>query len=1046
MKMKKIISFVLFGAMMLASFAACTTQEESNTEISRKISVATSDAAKYADWLTERLDGNVPDSLVLGIGSDTKYGIDMTDFEDDGYIVKTLGEDTILLGKTEDGLDRAVRKYANSVELGNSVTDIVYHEGHRIEKFTLFGRDISDYTIVYPEDFNENMSFAASELQRLITQACGYELPIVVGESDAAAKIRLEHSEKEELKVGGYEYFEDGGDLVISGAVREGCTNGVYRFLEVECGWDFLIYGNSDLRETEHLVIDEGLHKTEVPAFEWHLVSANKSNDLLKSDRTVSNAGTLAMTASQQSHPMRHANHGLTKNEWAGWVPNNHSGQLCYSTEAFYDTTVDNILKYLAEKEAAGEIIGETIRDIDISQGDSGTYCQCGKCFDVLAEEKSQLGNVMRFANYVSETVNAEYPGRELYFKIFAYYGALEVPAVTLPNEWISVSYAPNGSCANHHMDGKQCDPEFDTFLDESGCEFGQFLSDWCEVSDNIYVWYYHIGDSFNYYNAWDLIYYDYKHMYDIGVKGVYFYNYDRGMGLKTVEHLLAWAMQWGIDMTWEEYEALLDRCLEAEYGDGWQSMKELLRMYGELENDNCWHCWGYSDRVTGIEMYELGYLAENHEIMIGLMEDVVRLARDPYTEAQAEMFSVSLYYCTSYTLFFKYLNDGNDEGLAKLEVYYQTVIDRFAENGYTHTYIPNISHFSIADTVWEEAEAEWSEVRGQLPSGTNNEVRFSEADVIMKKIDDLGTVDSYDKAVELVRIMDEYRALSEDERKNVTNIADAMAKTEAAAAFFNDESLTLKVMSFNIYYSNLTGGRLSAVATIIENEAPDIIGIQEGTYSMCGAIEDRLYDNYAMVGIGRDGTDKGENCNIFYRTDKFELLDSNTIWLSRTPDRYSVLSGAGLPRIATYVQLKRISDGQIFIHVNTHYDLASDAVRKAESILLTQYLEKEFGGLYPITITGDFNCTEGTPGYNALIDAGFRDTNDYGEILPTFQAWGTTESYIDFTFVNDMFAVKSYRVGDATLNGEYMSDHNPLISELVLLPTYESLVTETAE
>ncbi|MBE6708944.1 MAG: DUF4838 domain-containing protein [Ruminococcaceae bacterium] len=1036
--MKKLISLALAEIMILSSFVSCTTEEGSN--ISKSIT-ASSGAEGIAEWLTDRLDGDVPDSLVLGVGNDNEYGIDMTDFEDDGYIIKSVGADTVLIGKTAEGLDLAARKYANSVDLGQDIKDTVYHEGYRVEKFTLFGRDISDYTIVCTsKDYNENMSFAASELQRLIKQACGAELPLVVGETDASPVIRLEHSYKEELEIGGYEYFEKNGDLVISGAVREGCTNGVYRFLENECNWNWLIYGNSDLQETDHLVIETGLYKTEVPAFEWHIVSQNRSNHLFKTDKTIREPGYLNMTKGQQSYPIKHANHGLTSKKWAGWIPNNHSGQLCYSTEAFYDVTVANILTYLEEQEAKGEIVGETIRDIDIAQGDSGTYCQCERCMEMMAEEKSLLGGVIRFANYVSESVNAEYPGHEMLFKVFAYYGALEVPAVTLPNEWVSVSYAPNGSCANHHMDGLQCDPDTNTFLDESGCEFGQFLADWCAVSDNTYVWYYHIGDSFNYYSVWDLIYYDYKYMHDLGVKGVYFYNYARGMGLKTVEHLLAWYLLWDIDMTWDEYEALFDRCLEEEYGDGWMHMKELLAMYSEAENDLCWNCWGYADRVSGIDMYDMAYIAENYEIMASLIEKVITLATNPYQEALGEMFSLSIYYCGCYANFFRYLNDGNEAGIAQLEAEYQLIIDRFAENGYTHTYIPNLSHFSIGDTIWEEAATEWSEVRHRLPSGTSEEVSYTKGDFMVKEINALGDITSYDEAVELIKLIEDYNALSDADKSKVTNIGKATALVQDAAEFFTDDSLTLKVMSFNVYYSNLTAARLAGIAKIIKSEEPDVIGIQEGMLDTCNTIYDYLGENYEMVGIGRDNTDDSENCNIFYRTDKFELLDSGTIWLTRTPHKWSIHSGAGLPRIATYAKLKRISDGQIFVYANTHYDLASDTVRKAESVFLTKFLKEEFGTAYPTVITGDFNCTEGTPGITTLNDEGFRATNKYGTIAPTFQAWGKDGKYIDFTFVNDLFPVRSYKVGDATLDGEYMSDHNPLISELVLLPTYKSL------
>lgn len=61
-------------------------------------------------------------------------------------------------GKTETGLDLAVRRYANAVEAGTaSELDASYHEGYRIEKLMLAGHDISEYAIEYPAEHNENM-------------------------------------------------------------------------------------------------------------------------------------------------------------------------------------------------------------------------------------------------------------------------------------------------------------------------------------------------------------------------------------------------------------------------------------------------------------------------------------------------------------------------------------------------------------------------------------------------------------------------------------------------------------------------------------------------------------------------------------------------------------------------------------------------------------------------------------------------------------------------------------------------------------------------
>ena len=96
--MKKLLSIVLSAAMLAGMLAGCSVKETSPT--AGNITAASSDAAKYAEWLSERLDNNVPDDVVLGIGNNKACGVDMSDFEDDGYVIKKLGDETVIFGKT----------------------------------------------------------------------------------------------------------------------------------------------------------------------------------------------------------------------------------------------------------------------------------------------------------------------------------------------------------------------------------------------------------------------------------------------------------------------------------------------------------------------------------------------------------------------------------------------------------------------------------------------------------------------------------------------------------------------------------------------------------------------------------------------------------------------------------------------------------------------------------------------------------------------------------------------------------------------------------
>ena len=81
-----------------------------------------------------------------------------------------------------------------------------------------------------------------------------------------------------------------------------------------------------------------------------------------------------------------------------------------------------------------------------------------------------------------------------------------------------------------------------------------------------------------------------------------------------------------------------------------------------------------------------------------------------------------------------------------------------------------------------------------------------------------------------------------------------------------------------------------------------DIIGAQEVNDDMKAALMQDLSDTYSVFGEGRKATRKGEGTPIFYKTERFELMESGNFWLSETPEVPGSKSwDASVERIATW-------------------------------------------------------------------------------------------------------------------------------------------------
>lgn len=260
-----------------------------------------------------------------------------------------------------------------------------------------------------------------------------------------------------------------------------------------------------------------------------------------------------------------------------------------------------------------------------------------------------------------------------------------------------------------------------------------------------------------------------------------------------------------------------------------------------------------------------------------------------------------------------------------------------------------------------------------------------------------------------------------------------------------------INVMTFNVRFDNINDSvnawpnRNPLVEKYMKEEMPDIVGIQESLHHQN---EDLLsiMPGYAYVGTGRDdGETGGEFSPIFYRTDKFELLDHSQFWLSETPDVPGSIGWAAvLPRVVAWAQLMHRENGKELFVFNTHFSHVSDEARDRSMQFLSDQIEA-IAGDKRVIVTGDFNIAKGSELYYDMLDR-FADRNSlqnaeliarksYTGEASTFNGFrdNTGPRIIDYIFVDDSFTVEGYTI-DKVREGEiFISDHWPVKVQLIM-------------
>ncbi|CUM64430.1 uncharacterized protein PRCAT00002034001 [Priceomyces carsonii] len=223
----------------------------------------------------------------------------------------------------------------------------------------------------------------------------------------------------------------------------------------------------------------------------------------------------------------------------------------------------------------------------------------------------------------------------------------------------------------------------------------------------------------------------------------------------------------------------------------------------------------------------------------------------------------------------------------------------------------------------------------------------------------------------------------------------------------------------------------------------------------------------WAAYGVGRiDGQETGEFVPILYRPSEWELIFSDSMWLNQINPKMAYEGwDAKYLRIASFVTLKHRETGNYINVFNTHFDHVGMRAQAGSSVLLRNTID-DFNK-WPSFMCGDLNSEPGSKAYSVFSKA-FKDLshlttpfNKYGHLKSTVTGFEGEVllqggQNIDYIFgpkysqkmsnedicsselsslPSDHLSLKlrSWGMLHSKFDGVYMSDHRPIVADMIL-------------
>lgn len=254
---------------------------------------------------------------------------------------------------------------------------------------------------------------------------------------------------------------------------------------------------------------------------------------------------------------------------------------------------------------------------------------------------------------------------------------------------------------------------------------------------------------------------------------------------------------------------------------------------------------------------------------------------------------------------------------------------------------------------------------------------------------------------------------------------------------------MELSLVTCNIRFDNPADGanawplRRDFLTETLLRHSPDVIATQEGRFDQLNDLHSSL-ENFHLLDGHRSWIKERMYPTFYLKNDKFEVLSSEDLWLSETPNLAGSRSfDSAFPRLFTWVRVQPKGSKANLLLVNTHLDHVKPETRESQAMVLATEVKRISTPQDFICFMGDFNegpdlrVREILNSEFSLTDSWKRfneheETSHHG-----FQGIFPDGSRIDWILVDQRVEVLSSVMDKTERNGLYPTDHFPVITKI---------------